>query len=757
MRNIRNPYRGAILPGPGIILIAALGALAPPDASARDAPVEEDSRVAPDSVGHTSLRKGGRTGRVAASLAGQRRMQESAGRVRRRHEVLTVIGERGSYAASDSSMGDKRSTPFLQQTQTTNVVTRQTLADFSPQTMEDMAKYVPGMAIGNNFGGTQDALVKRGFGAIDDGSILRDGIRMPIGRNYQGDTAERVEILKGPASLFYGMQEPGGVINVVTKAPDFRRWGGGFGTQWSSLGGGNGHVDVTGPLGKRFAFRLIGSYRNENYWRNFGSNRQILVAPTLSWRQERWDGALAYEFVDYNNVLDRGAVFMGNNPISGPQKRVDEPWTASFGTRHLVASHLGYRLGAHDRLRLSGGYNRDDYHDRQADPSSYSPRTGVLLRRYRANGGTIRANGSVALDYLADHMLWRMRHELTAGIDYENRNQNQGAFYQSANQGGFFPANPVYGGLAPVGRVNAANSNLQQNINSASGYLKDNIHLTSSLIASGGVRYQWFGLHYGSGIPFVRTTDASYTKPLPFAALVWQPFRTLSFYSDYSQSFGANQLSAGSVLEGGYKPTTGREFELGGRYEDHGLTADVALYHIRKKNVLQTAGLDADGNIVQRLTGLAGSKGLEASLSGALTRHWSAILSYAWTDARTLRDTPATEGHQLIGVPRNSGSVFLTWSGNLPWRSVGMRVGGGVHLVGTRAAALDNSFQVPGYGTIDAFASWTVPRLFARQLSLQLNAVNLLNQGYIIAPTGSAYRNSWGQGRSFAVATSVAF
>ncbi|WP_264817338.1 TonB-dependent receptor, partial [Asaia krungthepensis] len=754
MRNIRNPNRGTYLPGTGIVLVAALGIMMPSEALARDSPMEGGRGVTAGGADDAVPETGGRNSGIVASRSEHMRAQRKLDAAERRHEVLTVIGARGSYAASDSSMGDKRPTPFLQQTQTTNVVTRQTLADFSPQTMEDMAKYVPGMAIGNNFGGTQDALIKRGFGAIDDGSILRDSIRMPIGRNYQGDTSERVEILKGPASLFYGMQEPGGVINVVTKAPDFRRWGAGFGTQWSSLGGGNGHVDVTGPLGQRFAVRLIGSYRNENYWRNFGANRQILLAPTLNWRQERWDGSLAYEYVDYDNVLDRGAVFAGSNPISGPQKRLDEPWTASFGARHLIAGHLGYRLDTHDRLRLSGGYNRDDYHDRQADPSSYSSRTGVLMRRYRANGGTIRANGSVAFDYLGDHTLWRMRHEITAGIDYENRNQDQGNFYQSANQGGFFPANPVYGGLAPIGRVNAANSNLQQNINSASGYVKDNIHLTGSLIASGGVRYQWFGLRYGSGIPFVQTTDASYTKPLPFAALVWQPFRTISFYGDYSQSFGANQLSAGSVLEGGYKPTTGREFEVGGRYEDHGLTADFALYHIRKKNVLQAAGLDTDGNLVQRLTGLAGSKGFEASLSGALTRHWSAILAYAWTDARTIRDTAATEGHQLIGVPRNSGSVFLTWAGNLPWRTITMRAGGGVHLVGTRAATLDNSFQVPGYGTVDAFISWTVPRIFSRQLSLQLNAVNLLNQGYIIAPTGSAYRNSWGQGRSFAVATS---
>lgn len=232
----------------------------------------------------------------------------------------------------------------------------------------------------------------------------------------------------------------------------------------------------------------------------------------------------------------------------------------------------------------------------------------------------------MALDYIGTHELWYMKHEITAGADYENRNQDQGAFIQSASQGGFNPLKPVYGRLLPTGRINAANSNLQQNINSVSGYLKDNIHLTQSLIASGGVRYQWFALRYGSGIPFVQTTDASYTKALPFAALVWQPLKRISFYGDYSQSFGANLLSAGTVLEGGYKPTTGREFEVGARYESHGLTADIALFHIRKKNVLQTAGLNSNGDLIQRLTGLAGSKGLEASLTGTLTRHWSTIL-----------------------------------------------------------------------------------------------------------------------------------
>jgi len=81
-----------------------------------------------------------------------------------------------------------------------------------------------------------------------------------------------------------------------------------------------------------------------------------------------------------------------------------------------------------------------------------------------------------------------MKHDLVVGADYENRQQNQGAFIDGTRQGGFYPADPVYGLLKPVGPVNNNNSDWRQHINSASGYLKDNIHLGHGLILAPGVR-----------------------------------------------------------------------------------------------------------------------------------------------------------------------------------------------------------------------------------------------------------------------------
>lgn len=674
----------------------------------------------------------------------------------RKTERIRVHADPNSYAATTSSIADKLPTTFLQQTQTTNVVTHQVIEDMTPQTMEDVAKYVPGLSIGNNFGGTQDNLMKRGFGATDDGSILRNGVRMPTGRNFDLATTDRVEVLKGPASLFYGMQEPGGVINVITKQPR-KTWGASLGTTWASLGGGYGHLDVGGPLARGLTFRLVGAYKNENYWRNFGSNRQKLVSPSLRFERGAFTADVSYEWAQYDNTLDRGAVFSNGKVISGPEKRLDESWAKSFGTRHLLSTTFQYRLSGHDRIRLSGGWNRDNYHDRQADPSAYSAITGVLTRRYRSNTGTVRANGYTALDYISDHRLLGMKHDLVIGADYENRQQNQGAFIDGPRLGGFVPSDPVYGMLKPVGPVNVNNSDWRQHINSASGYLKDNIHLGHGLILAPGLRYQFFHITYGGRRPYVQTTDASYTKPLPFVALVYQPGKHVSFYGDYSQSFTPNQLDAGSVLEGTYKPTMGRQFEVGARYQDRFLTADVAFYNIHKKNVQQSAGLDETGNTLQRLAGLVGSKGVETSLTGKLNRHWNILANYAFTYARILRDTPADEGKLIANVAKHTGGGYLTYETGLPWLRTTMRIGAGARYVGRRPGDLNNTFWLPGYTTVDAFASWHTGRLLGHDTSLQVNAVNLANKAYFVSTAGTPLRVSWGQGRTVRVGIEVGF
>ena len=199
--------------------------------------------------------------------------------------VIQATGEADgadSYTQARGETASKSATQNRDEAQTVNAVTARTLDDYRVKDLNDAMRFVSGVTQTNTLGGTKDALIKRGFGSNDDNSILRDGIRSAIGRNL-GATTDHVEVLKGPASLMYGALEPGGVINVVSKQPQFTRSttlsASGF-----SEGGGSLSMDTTGPLGDTdLAYRLVAERSHEDYWRNYGTDEHTLIAPSIAW------------------------------------------------------------------------------------------------------------------------------------------------------------------------------------------------------------------------------------------------------------------------------------------------------------------------------------------------------------------------------------------------------------------------------------------------------------------------------------------
>lgn len=677
------------------------------------------------------------------------------GAVRIDGQAHQVPGE--TYRAGSSSMADKTDTPWLQQSQGVETVTEQALQDQTPNTLEDVIKFMPGINVNNNFGGTQDALLKRGFGGTDDGGVLRDGMRTSTGRNFQRVTTERVELLKGPASLLYGMQEPGGVINVISKKPTYE-WQSRLGGSLSEHGGGDGYFDVSGPLGDSgFAFRLIGQNKDEDYWRNFGANKNKLIAPSLSYESEKLSFLANYEYSDYSNTLDRGAVLFNGHHVGSRDHRLDEKWTRAEGQRQYLSTIIEYRFTPDSRLRLSTGWNYDQYNDYQADPNAYNGTTGELRRRFRRNVGAHKENAYAALDWISTQELLGMRHELLSGADTESIRDAYGDFIDGAVQGGFYPSNPAYGTLQPVGPLNPGNSDGYTRVKGHSLYLKDNIHLTDRWILAPGLRYQTYSIKYGSGRPFELGTDEKESKALPFLGLVYQASNNLSLYANYSQSFRPNEVEAGNTFNGSYKPETGRQYEVGAKYDNGGWTSSLAVYDIRKENVQQVAGIDDNGDTIQRLAGEVESQGLEWSLNGALNEQWSVMANYAYTDASIRKDTPQTEGNRVYNVARHVGGAYLTY--RLPVRVLDgeLRLGAGARYVGKRAGDLANSFELDDYTTVDAFAAWKTNRLLGKETLLQLNVVNLTDQGYFVSSGGNTRRVSWGEGRTVRLSGEVRF
>jgi len=129
-------------------------------------------------------------------------------------EELLQVG----YHAVGTSSVSKVNVPIIDTPTTVNVVTSKLIEDRKPNDLVDALSSVSGVSQANTLGGIFDAVQKRGFGGNRDNSIMRNGSQAGPSHNF-GATTETVEVLKGPASVLYGIQDPGGIINVITKKP----------------------------------------------------------------------------------------------------------------------------------------------------------------------------------------------------------------------------------------------------------------------------------------------------------------------------------------------------------------------------------------------------------------------------------------------------------------------------------------------------------------------------------------------------------
>ena len=134
-------------------------------------------------------------------------------------ETIKVQAEAdSSYIATQTASTLRGKQKNLESTQTVNVVSKQYMKDYLPANLDNALTQVSGITQGNTLGGTQDTVMKRGFGDNRDGSITVNGMPIVQGRTMNA-AVEQVEVLKGPSSLLYGIMDPGGVINVITKKP----------------------------------------------------------------------------------------------------------------------------------------------------------------------------------------------------------------------------------------------------------------------------------------------------------------------------------------------------------------------------------------------------------------------------------------------------------------------------------------------------------------------------------------------------------
>lgn len=674
------------------------------------------------------------------------------------------------YRATTSEVG-KTNTPILEIPQTVNVVTAQQLKDKKPETLAESLQNVSGISYGNTTGGIFDSIIKRGFGGGRDGSIMRNGVPASVMHSFN-KTVESVEVLKGPASLLYGAQEPGGIINMVTKKPkyDFANeiWAG-FGNRnyW------NTGFDTTGPIAESgFAYRFIFDTMKKDYWREFGEYKNVLFAPSLSYKGDDYRINFAYTHTRSTDPIDRGMYLVPSTgkllPID-KKRRLDEPFNKIKTKLDTADINFEKNLGENWMLKGAYAFSRSRHEYGHIRLMNVNLNTGVASRRNEAYDGFIHRTHAGSLNLNGYVKTGELEHNLLFGIDakeYYRYRPSALNSYSSGTTPRNFPINiynPVYGTVAyPSDR---ASSIQYQKLKTIGFYAQDSINLTQNLIYSLGARYEYYDQVARGTTSGPNSTDQQDGKFTWQTGLLYLLTPEWSVYTNYAQSFNPQMAISGDDI-GDIKPEEGKSIEFGSKFQNDSITASAAVFNINKKNIMRTV----DG--VSTPVGEARSRGFEFDFNGRVTQGLSLGASYAYTKTDVRKDSGAYAvlvGKPLEATPKHQASLFANYDFS-HLGAKGLRIGGGARYFGSwytyymrtnlPSVPAGTAFKINSAVVYDAFISYDT-KIAGYETNFSFNVKNLTDKLYYTSSSTGTQANiipiQPGYARQFMLTASVKF
>jgi len=644
----------------------------------------------------------------------------------------TAQGPVKGYHATRSASATRTDTSIHETPQSISVVSKDVVEDIGATRLQDALDYAGGVGRANNFGGQGlTTFTVRGF---TTGEFYRNGF--PINRGYpnmpDANTIERLEVLRGPATMLYGRGDPGGTFNVVSKQPLAERTVT-LGSQLNDQGMKRGTLDASGPLDEdgRLAYRLNVVGEGGDTFRDHVETERYGVTPVITW-QATDDTKVIFEgdFMRNNHPLDRGLTRFANQ--KGTASR-DTFWgDKDFGKLHNDNSVVQLRFEhlLNDNWTLGGGFQ---YLDGTLQGN------GIEANSLAADGHTLNRNFNyrklewtdkdTQLNLTGHFSTGGFDHTLLTGIEFEDYD------YKSIIQRSSAPYtsdifNPVYGKPRPA--LTSTPTHDTENLKTYSAFLQDQVSLTERLKVLAGARFERFEHEYQSYVSGVKPWNASDNAVTPRVGVIYDLTDTVAVYADAARSFKPN---SGASLQGsGFDPEKGKSYEMGIKWEgfDRQLSVDAAIYQIDKKNVLTTDPVDPNYKVA---AGQVRSRGFDLNVAGNLTPEWRVIGGYAYVDAKVTKDNTIRVGSHLANIPRNSFSLLNVYEfqdGALK----GLGLGAGAKYVDERVGQTSNTaFAMDAYTVVDLLSYYKVNE----KVRLNLDVKNLFNRDFEEGAFGNFY------------------
>lgn len=704
--------------------------------------------------------------------------------------VITGVNVKGTGS------GTKTDTPLMETPQSITVIDGEELTLRNAQSINQALGYVAGVSP-NQRGGMvtrYDQLILRGFAP----GVYQDGMRLLAGPysmpQIDFNRVERIDIVKGPASVLYGNSTPGGLVNLVSKLPEATAFGrvelqaGNFDTLRAV-------ADVNQPLDSqgRLLFRVVGGWQKGDgltqgtFSERYHVSPMVTFAPTdrtsltLLAAYQRSPSGGGYSGVPaYGSVLPNPSGELPRDINTGDPgyERYDHKQKAVAAFfRHEFNDSLSFR--SNFRFQNNELSYRQIYVAGFATTGTGANRNSDFSTIIRGGGGADEDFDTLTLDnhFAAKFATGPLRHNVLAGIDYQSIT---GENFQQFNTGATTNPvtsipnlnlfRPVYGGTLPsfdLTRLSSAYVNTYGKRTQVGLYLQDQIAIGRlQLIASG--RFDWYDQTTrnkkvapgGNGAATFLSQNA-FTARL--GALYEFEFG-LSPYFSYSESF---EPQAGTTWQGvPFEPVTGRQYEAGLKFQPRGTSAifTASVYDLRRQNVpvgdpaAGTNGIPANAQIQ---IGEVRVRGVELEGRGEVLPGLDVILAGSYTDAIVSQGTPAiaatatagavptTTGTRQLGTPEWLASGFISYdfgrNAAVTGPLAGLTLGAGVRYVGgsdgttqykvVNNLALFERFTTDSFTLVDAVIGYDLGKASGALtgISLAVNAANLFDTRHISA------------------------
>jgi len=672
-----------------------------------------------------------------------------------------ALGAMEGYNATHSSVSTKTSMPLLRTSQSVSVVTRQQIDDQGSQTVSEAIRYVPGV-VTNPYGATRryDYVAMRGFndGSVDN--IIVDGLKSMSDAgtfsSLQVDPyfVERIDVLKGPSSVLYGRSNPGGLVALTTKRPQFEarhsiELSAGS-NDYKSLG-----FDFTGPLTDSIAYRLVGLAKDSDTQFDHVEETRYTLMPSLAINFSEDTSLNLYAYLQ----SDPQSGYHGGLPASGTLyphtngQRISDSFfegEPDLDTAKREQQMFGYefqhRLNDVWSVRQNFRYLDSEHTQEQVYAWGYDIYTPSPNELYREYTGAEEALHSWIIDNIvqAEFMTGSAMHTLVMGVDYQRiKNVVDWAYGTPSN---LDPFNPVYGNdqiayYSPFDRYSYLRRKEQTGT-----YIQDLIEVGRWNLSL-GLRKDWFEVSETNRLDEHDPVTVAVTRPAGTenklndskltgrAGVLYQFDNGIAPFVSYSESFNPSTYSdaAGSLIE----PSEGTQWELGVKYQPTG-TDDLytaSLFHITQENVA-TKQASED---FYRNAGEVESHGLELEARVQLTDSLRVLGSYTFTEVEYTKPyfnraadglTRNVEGNMPAQTPEHMASLWADYRFS-HGVFTGLSAGLGVRYMGESWADAENTVHVPSYTLYDASLSYDLAQVGLKGTHVRLNANNLTDESYV--------------------------